>query len=277
MVAYWLVLTLFGKKPKTTYFQRMYDLMSSKLIAVDQNNIRFLNYGYRDELRPAVIDSLTKYERAQISQVSLYHALAAPGRGFDLAGKTILEIGCGRGGGTVFLARQLGVQRAVGIDLSAVAVANNQAFFEDSKNVQFEQGDAQQLRFADEAFDGIFNLESSHCYPDRDQFIKEAVRVLKKGGHFFYADFFAHHQLEDVEQSLVGSGLRIIEAEVINPQVLAALDHDDESKNQVIKATKVPGFFASGMREFNACKGSMMYRNFLNGFFQYKRYVLQKA
>ncbi len=51
--------------------------------------------------------------------------------------------------------------------------------------------DYTQTSFADETFDHIWALESICCALKKTDFIKEAYRILKKGGGFAIADGFA--------------------------------------------------------------------------------------
>ncbi|MFD2408215.1 class I SAM-dependent methyltransferase [Azorhizophilus paspali] len=51
--------------------------------------------------------------------------------------------------------------------------------------LSFIYGDAMALQFADEEFDVVINIESSHSYPDLNRFGEEVRRVLKKKACFF--------------------------------------------------------------------------------------------
>lgn len=56
------------------------------------------------------------------------------------------------------------------------------------QNVEFVQGDAEQLPFTNESFDIVTCRIAPHHFPNLDLFIKEVYRVLKPGGQFLLDD-----------------------------------------------------------------------------------------
>ncbi|HRG56523.1 MAG TPA: class I SAM-dependent methyltransferase, partial [Lacunisphaera sp.] len=90
--------------------------------------------------------------------------------------------------------------------------------------LDFVQGDAGNLPFADASFDAVINVEASHCYPDFPRFLAEVARVLRPGGHFLYADFRFNEGLADWEQALAGAPLKQVGTRVINAEVLRGMD-----------------------------------------------------
>lgn len=74
-----------------------------------------------------------------------------------------------------------------GLDIDSDAIAQAQASFGHIPNLRFEQGDAMQLRFADNSVDIVI---CSHVYehvPDARRMLNEIHRVLKPGGICFFA------------------------------------------------------------------------------------------
>jgi tocopherol O-methyltransferase len=104
----------------------------------------------------------------------------------------VLDAGCGVGGAAIFLSSTKNAQ-VTGITLSEkqLAFANNLA---KEKNVtalvSFHLMDYTQTTFADESFDVIWACESMTHAADKNAFIKEAYRLLKKGGRLIVCDFF---------------------------------------------------------------------------------------
>lgn len=103
---------------------------------------------------------------------------------------TVLDIGCGRGDITLFLAKDAKV--CVGIDYSkdAIEIAKDAAKkFPKSirEKVNFKVMDAKKLDFPDNYFDLIINIDVlEHLYKEEaDLSIKEIKRVLKKDGILF--------------------------------------------------------------------------------------------
>ena len=59
-------------------------------------------------------------------------------------------------------------------------------------NTKFQQGDAVKLDFADETFDAVTSNYVYHNIPgDRQTYLLETLRVLKKGGTFALHDIFS--------------------------------------------------------------------------------------
>ncbi len=98
-----------------------------------------------------------------------------------------MEVVCGRGGGASYIARYLNPLFIKAVDISHKAI-NYCKSNHKSLNLEFLQGDAQQLPFDKNAFDVVINVESSHCYPNLSVFFDEVYKVLKPDGYVLYAD-----------------------------------------------------------------------------------------
>ena len=96
-------------------------------------------------------------------------------------GDTVLDVGSGTGSLTAALARIAPSSRIVGIDPSApyVALAQSQ---QGSALIEFEAGDAQQMRFDNAAFDRTLSLLVVNFIPDARKALGEMKRVTKPGG-----------------------------------------------------------------------------------------------
>lgn len=103
--------------------------------------------------------------------------LAPPG------GKRVIEIGCGRGGFSVWLARQ-GPAEVVAVDFSPAAVAKGEAFGRAAglANLRFEVGDIQAIAYPDDSFDIAVSCETVEHVPDPRLAVRELGRVLRPGG-----------------------------------------------------------------------------------------------
>ena len=231
----------------------------------------FMNYGYQSAPGDAslALDSVDEPDRYCIQ---LYHRVAST---TDLAGRDVLEVGSGRGGGASFLARYLRPRRIVGIDISPGAVAFSRARHH-ADNLSFEVGDAEHLALPDAAFDVILNVESSHCYGNIDAFLRELARILRPGGYFLYADFRARTELKAWRTGLLKSGLQLITETDITPGVVAALDADDERKRRLI-TRQVDRPLVQTFGQFPALRGTLLYDKLRAGSVVYCAFVFQKT
>lgn len=103
--------------------------------------------------------------------------------GFSLGfASRALEVGCGRGVVSIFLARQFGLEvTAVDLDPDAINLAKQEAKLENSR-VNLVRGNALSLPFIEKAFDLVLGLNMLHHTPDWRQALREMDRVLGKKG-----------------------------------------------------------------------------------------------
>lgn len=105
-----------------------------------------------------------------------------------LAGKHVLEIGCGRGVGMESLL-SLGAAHVTGfdLDLKMVALAQERvAKYGDRAHVFV--GDAEAIDASDASFDAIVDYGIIHHITNWQKALKENARVLKPGGVFYFED-----------------------------------------------------------------------------------------
>ena len=120
---------------------------------------------------------------------------------FEWTGKgKVLDIGCGSGAVTIMVAKKYPDAHVTGIDYWGGAweysrgVCERNAQIEGvSDRVTFQKASASSLPFDDEFFDIVMSNLTFHEVADtKDKvlLIKEAIRVLKKGGVFAFQDLF---------------------------------------------------------------------------------------
>jgi ubiquinone/menaquinone biosynthesis C-methylase UbiE len=99
----------------------------------------------------------------------------------------LLEVGCGTGAVTRYLATLPGVTHATGLDPSPLFVERARELAGDS-SIDFVVGDGRDLELHDESFDAVV-FHTSLCHvPECERALEEAFRVLRPGGQLAVFD-----------------------------------------------------------------------------------------
>ena len=117
-----------------------------------------------------------------------------------------LDVGCGSGALAIACARRNPTASFIGIDRwgreyasFSKALCESNAKAEGAENVSFVRGDAASLGFPDECFDAVVSNYVYHNIPgDRQAYLLETLRVLKKGGTFAIHDIFSGMKYGDM-------------------------------------------------------------------------------
>ena len=185
-----------------------------------------LNYGFSSEPENSVIATT----EPEFYCLRLYEHTV---RDTPLAGRDLLEVSCGRGGGARFVSRTFEPRRYLGLDLSQenVRLAGERAA---SGVLTFAIGNAEQLELEDQSFDVVINIEASHLYDDRGRFFDEVFRVLRPGGHFCYTD--GCWADDDCTDELLDAGFDLTERLEITSNVIRALRKDTARRTALFDA-----------------------------------------
>lgn len=106
----------------------------------------------------------------------------------------ILDVGCGSGFFTILMAQQ--GHEVIGVDLTADMITRAKELAEEEKaDCTFQVMDAENLEFADEAFDMVISRNLTWTLPDAERAYSEWLRVLKKGGCLL--NFDANYGISD--------------------------------------------------------------------------------
>ncbi|WP_035700323.1 class I SAM-dependent methyltransferase, partial [Glycomyces tenuis] len=172
----------------------------------------FINYGYWSDVdpdRPITVDERTE------SQAEMYRRVVSrlePG-----LGERLLELGCGIGVGAALVAREFGVM-VTGVDrsdeqLERARRVNAEAIAELADRLTFQKGSVTELPSADNAVEGVYAVEMLQHVDDLAQTAREVQRVLRPGGRFATAAFFAPDAVEPSLSELIetiGPGIDVI-------------------------------------------------------------------
>ncbi len=118
----------------------------------------------------------------------------------------IIDIGCGIGGSSLYLAEKLHGE-VVGITLSPVQANRAQeraAAAGLSEKATFKVANALDIPYPDDTFDLVWTLESGEHMPDKEKFLQECYRVLKPGGRMILATW-CHRSTEGQAGALTAS------------------------------------------------------------------------
>jgi ubiquinone/menaquinone biosynthesis C-methylase UbiE len=249
-------------------WKHWYNHMASKY---EKINIKLMNYGYVNHDINAQQLQLDSCDEAERYCVQLYNHVASA---ISLAGLNVLEVGCGRGGGASYVKRYLNPSSLIGVDFSQSNINFCQQKYQ-LPGLSFELGDAEALQFADNSFDAVINVESSHCYQHTDKFFAEVNRVLRPNGHFLFTDFRPQEAVEDTNKQLQQTNFSLIKEENITSNVFDSMTLENKRKIEIIKS-EVPTIFRGLAGYFAAAKGTPMYEGLRTRELEYLCYALRK-
>ena len=229
----------------------------------------FMNYGYAPLTDQAPSLELDAEDEPDRLSIQLYHHAVSTG---DLRGRDVLEVGCGRGGGSSFLSRYHGPRTTTGLDFSAKAIGLCTRD-RHGPGLRFVRGDAQALPFPDASFDAVVNVESSHCYGSMETFLAEVARVLRPGGALYLADLRGRDGVTTLRRHFEVSPMIVQEVHDITAEVLEALRQDNARKLGLIDAW-IPRFAHPLFRPFAGVEGTRNYDGFVSGEIRYLSAVL---
>jgi arsenite methyltransferase len=107
------------------------------------------------------------------------------------AGERVLDLGSGAGTDSLIAAQMVGkTGHVTGIDMTPSMLGKARAAAAEMglSNVEFVEGEAERLPFADESFDVVISNGVIDLIPDKDAVFAELNRVLAPGGRMQIAD-----------------------------------------------------------------------------------------
>jgi tocopherol O-methyltransferase len=247
----------------------------------DLNQSKALHYGYWNEDTKSFREALSNINSVLANKAQIKE------------GTNVLDAGCGVGGSSIWLARNLKAQ-VTGITLSAKQADRANTYVRSNKleaYARFEVQDYTQTKFDAETFDVVWAIESVCHAASKEAFINEAYRILKPGGRLILADFFILKDVTTIEQKdldawAYGWAVPFFEKEdgfasMLTSTGFNTIEMNDSTAN-IIKSAKrlyyafFPGWVLSKLYNlFNKNTTEFSKNNVYTAYYQYK--TLQKG
>src|SRR3984893_13932504 len=226
-------------------------------------------------------------EKAQLQRIEHLAQLADVKRGAD-----ILDIGCGFGASSIYLAKRYNAM-VTGITISSVQVEMaSQAAAVERLDAKFLLMDAEAMYFQKQ-FDVLWSVESISHYQNLPGFFASAAKLLKPGGTFAMTDWFKKENLtpketrknivpiekgmfvelqsmNEYEKLLTSNGLQIVHRQVLNKNCAKTWDLSIDiikDKSFWALAAKFGAHFVTYLKAFEAMRAGFASGNFVYGLF----------
>jgi ubiquinone/menaquinone biosynthesis C-methylase UbiE len=226
--------------------------------ATTATTFSFMNYGFGP-----LIPELDQSAEPERYCLQLYRHLLGDAQ---LAGKRVVEVSCGRGGGAAHLARVYKPREYIGVDISEENVALATKRFAGTANLRFMAGNAESLPLEDGSCDALVNVEAAHLYDDPAEFFREAFRVLAPGARLYHADLAWKDK--DPAAIIGAAGFKQLAVEDITRNVLRSLDADSDRREAIVM--KFPPELQSDFRDWSGVKGFRAYNRLASGEWVYR-------
>jgi tocopherol O-methyltransferase len=226
-------------------------------------------------------------EKAQLQLIEHLARLANVKHGSD-----ILDIGCGFGASSLYLAKKYNAT-VTGITISSVQVEMaTKAAASEQLDAKFLLMDAEAMHFQKQ-FDLLWSVESISHYQRREEFFASAAKLLKPGGLFAITDWFKKENLtraetrkfidpiekgmlvelqvmDDYGHFLASNGLQILHRDILNKNCAKTWDlclDIIRDKAFWALAAKYGVEFISYLKAFQAMRAGFASGNFVYGLF----------
>ncbi len=226
--------------------------------------LQFFNGGYL----PLAGDLLkTPASENEAPNAMMYHLVARTLIGdIQPPPETVLDVGCGQGGGVLYLGLLFPKARIIGTDRNRTAVRLANRSFRSQDRLRAVAATGSRLDFASQSIDLILSV-GAPTYFGLTQYISEAARVLKTGGTISFSAGYRqgdHHGIEtEIRKAAEKSGLEFVCYKNITPNTFASLKADIPRRENLLK--RVPWPFRLYGAKWADLPGSAEYEEYETG------------
>jgi SAM-dependent methyltransferase len=130
--------------------------------------------------------------------------------------KSVLELGCGKGFNSIFLAKLFPQIKFYGIDITHEHLLIAEREGKSIDNLEFSYGDFHDIEYKNESFDLIFELESICHALDHEKVLKSIYSKLKDGGIFILYDGFRMNHFLNLPDDLIRAAILTEKSMAVN-------------------------------------------------------------
>ncbi len=150
------------------------------------------------------------YDSHEVSEAPAAAVDASLGCGVPTAvadlheGETVLDLGSGAGADVLISARRVGpTGRAIGLDMTdeMLELARRNADDAGAENVEFLKGHIEDIPVPDDSVDVVISNCVINLSGDKDKVLREAARVLRRGGRFAVSDVIADEDMDEATRA----------------------------------------------------------------------------
>ena len=141
-------------------------------------------------------------------------------------GETVLDLGSGAGFDSFLAANIVGKNgKVIGVDMTPemISKANNNAIRGGYLNVEFKQGDIEDLPVSDGSVDAIISNCVINLSTDKERVFREAFRVLRPGGRMMISDIVLLKELPDHIKDSVTAYVGCISGAILKPDYIRSM------------------------------------------------------
>jgi len=195
-------------------------------------------------LEPEYMDTVDEAQSYAAMDHSIVNGLVVD-RFLQLGGgacRKVLDLGTGPGDIPFLLAQRSSIPSILGVDAAETMLALARPKAKSlglEARVTFARADVKALPFADGSFDGVFSNTILHHIPEPVVFVREAARVLQKGGVLLIRDLYRPSNLDECKRlvALHAAGAPKDHQQLLLQSLCAALTLDEAV--QVAKAAGI--------------------------------------